>query len=190
MIINFFYWRDFLREKSVREFAFYGEFPRIGALIFHLLYFMKELRIFLITICIINIAAVNMIASAATNIPVSAKKQTISVKKPTKIVKNKKKTPPIAPVITAVTKSSTVSYMTPAGNVPVLFTVTVKSGVITAVSSVTKAQDSTSIGYQNSFASKISQAVVGKKITGLNLSAIGGASLTTAAFGQFVNQSF
>jgi hypothetical protein len=44
--------------------------------------------------------------------------------------------------------------------------------------------------YQESFASKLSSAVVGRKVAGLDLSAIGGASLTTAAFEQFVANNF
>ena len=186
---------------------------------------MKELRILLITLCIINIATVNMIALASTDTRLDSeshesdddqheeqnekkkeiiKKQKEQLSKFAKIAKLKKKTlpitpvkptkptitKPVTPVISSITKSSTVNYRTPAGNVPVLFTVTTKNGVIISALSVTKAQDSTSISYQNSFASKISQSVVGKKIAGLNLSAIGGASLTTVAFEQFVKQSF
>lgn len=97
---------------------------------------------------------------------------------------------PAAPVATAVTKTSTVSYRTPAGSDAITFTATVKAGVITAASSVTKAQNGTSIWYQDTFAGKVSQAVVGKKIAGLNLSAIGGASLTTTAFEQFIANLF
>lgn len=94
------------------------------------------------------------------------------------------------PVATAVTKTSTVTYRTPAGSDPVTFIATVKGGIIISASSVTKAQNGTSIWYQDKFATKVSQAVVGKKIAGLNLSAIGGASLTTAAFEQFIANSF
>lgn len=94
-----------------------------------------------------------------------------------------------APVATAVTHSQTVSYSTPEGSVPVSFSVTVKSGVITAASSTTKV-GGTSGYYQDTFASKVSAAVVGKKVAGLNLSTIGGASLTTTAFEKFVAASF
>jgi hypothetical protein len=61
-------------------------------------------------------------------------------------------------------KSLTVTYRTPEGSVPVFFSVTVKSGVITAAASITKTTDGTSAWYQDAFATKISSAVVGKKI--------------------------
>jgi hypothetical protein len=99
-------------------------------------------------------------------------------------------TPTPAPVVAAVTKTATITYRTPDGSDPVTFTATVKGGVITAASSVTKARNGTSIWYQDTFATKLSQSVVGKKVAGLNLSAIGGASLTTTAFEQFISTSF
>ena len=91
---------------------------------------------------------------------------------------------------TAITHTSSVTYRTPAGSDPIGFTVTVQSGVITAASSTVWAKNGTSAWYQESFGSTLSQAVVGKKIAGLSLSAIGGASLTTRAFEQFVKNSF
>jgi hypothetical protein len=66
----------------------------------------------------------------------------------------------------------------------------VKDGVITAASSTIKATNNTSAAYQQSFASSVSSAVVGKKISSLNLNAIGGASLTTGAFEKFVMNNF
>ncbi len=102
------------------------------------------------------------------------------------------KTTQVTPIIqsAAVTKSSTITYRTPEWSDPVLFTVTVKNGIITSASSVTRARDGTSIWYQDSFAKSVTSAVVWKKIANLNLSAIGGASLTTRAFTQFVQSSF
>lgn len=98
-------------------------------------------------------------------------------------------TTPAAPV--AVTRSATVTYRTPAtSSDPVGFSVTVKNGVITAASATVKSQDKTSIGYQKSFANSISAQAVGKKAAGLNLSAVGGASLTTTAFEKFVAANF
>ena len=57
--------------------------------------------------------------------------------------------------------------------------------VIMATSSITQARG-TSRYYQNSFAQSVSKAVVGKKTSTLSLSAIGGASLTTHAFTQYI----
>lgn len=86
-----------------------------------------------------------------------------------------------------VTKSRTVSYGTPDGSVNIGFSVTITNGIITAASSTTMV-GGTSGAYQNIFAAGLSQAVVGKKAAGLNIAAIGGASLTTTAFENFVAQ--
>lgn len=85
------------------------------------------------------------------------------------------------------TQSATVSYWTPEGNVSVGFSVAIKWWIITDASSTKKASG-TSVYYQESFARWLSQAVVGKKVADLNLGAIGGASLTTAAFEKFIKQ--
>ena len=85
----------------------------------------------------------------------------------------------------SVTKSTTVSYQTPDGSVSVGFSVTLKDGVIMAASSITQARE-TSGYYQDSFAQSLSKVVVGQKVSTLSLSAIGGASLTTHAFTQYI----
>ena len=113
---------------------------------------------------------------------------------PVKPVTPKPETPtkPVTPtpvVATPVTKSATVNYRTPEGSVPVGFSVSVKGGVIIAASSTTKV-GGTSGYYQDSFAPKIASAAVWKKVAWLNLSAVGGASLTTGAFEQFVMNNF
>lgn len=126
--------------------------------------------------------------TGATKPPVATPVKPVTPVTPTKPVTPVTPTP--APVVAAVTKTTTITYRTPAGSDPVTFTATVKGGVITAASSVTKAQNGTSIWYQDAFATKLSQSVVGKKVAGLNLSAIGGASLTTTAFEQFIATSF
>ena len=98
-------------------------------------------------------------------------------------------TPPSSTSVTSTTTSNTrtatVSYNTPEGSVPVRFSVTVQGGVITAASSTSEANGA-SAWYQDNFSKSITSAVVGKSVSGLSLSAIGGASLTTAAFQQFV----
>jgi hypothetical protein len=65
----------------------------------------------------------------------------------------------------------------------------VNGGVITAASSVTRATG-TSGYYEDVFARGISTAAIGKKAAGLNLAAVGGASLTTASFEQFIVANF
>jgi hypothetical protein len=99
-------------------------------------------------------------------------------------------TPPTAPIVVApVTKKNTVSYRTPDGSATMTFSVTVNAGTITAASAITQASG-TSGYYQDIFARGISAAVIGKKTTGLNIAAVGGASLTTTAFEQFVASNF
>ena len=91
-----------------------------------------------------------------------------------------------APVPAPSVHTATVSYLAPSGNEDVGLSVTVADGKITAVSVENKATDGVSRRYQDSFAQGISGAVVGKKLSELNLSAVGGASLTTAAFAKYV----
>lgn len=63
--------------------------------------------------------------------------------------------------------------------------VTTKDGVITEVS-VTPLARGTSLMYQQAFAGDVSGSVVGKAIKGLKVDTISGASLTTAAFNDFL----
>lgn len=88
---------------------------------------------------------------------------------------------------TPVTRTETVSYKTPAGEDPVEFSVSVlDDGTVTAVTITPKATNDISNKRQTAFASEISSQVVGKKISELNLSAVGGSSLTTSAFNSFI----
>ncbi len=85
----------------------------------------------------------------------------------------------------SITKSISVSYQTPDGSASIGFSVTMKDGIIIAASSTTQARG-TSAYYQDSFAQSVAKSVVGKKASTLSLSAIGGASLTTNAFTQYI----
>jgi hypothetical protein len=76
--------------------------------------------------------------------------------------------------------------MSPGGQDLVEFSVTVDGGVIQAVSMIPKGSNDVSKQYQAGFARELSGKVMGKKIADLGMDAIGGASLTTAAFRQFV----
>ena len=84
------------------------------------------------------------------------------------------------------TRTETVSYTTPAEAKDVVeFSVTVTDGVITAASATPKSKNEISQKMQTGFAGAVSK-VVGMKAKDLDVDAIGGASLTTAAFEQFV----
>lgn len=97
-------------------------------------------------------------------------------------------TPTLSPV-SALTRKETVTYNTPEGMVPVEFDVTITDGMITSATSNTLATSDASKYNQDNFAKDLSAKVVGKKAADLSVDAIGWASLTTAAFAQFV-QSF
>ena len=87
-----------------------------------------------------------------------------------------------------VTRKETVTYQIPPGDEFVEFDVTVTDGIITAVTSTTKApaDHAISIKLQDAFAKEIAEKAIGKKAKDLDLDVVGGASLTTAAFEQFV----
>jgi hypothetical protein len=86
------------------------------------------------------------------------------------------------------TRTETVTYQSPADpQDPVEFSVTVADGVITAVSATSKSTSDISQQYQTAFTREISRRAIGKKAKDLKLDAVGGASLTTAAFEQFVH---
>lgn len=78
---------------------------------------------------------------------------------------------------------ATVSYTVPHGYSNDLTTnITIKNGVITAVSTDSSYQDRESEQYVSSFESAVKSIVVGKKIDGSFSGRIGGASLTGSAF--------
>lgn len=94
--------------------------------------------------------------------------------------------PIVSPVV--LTRSEVVNYSTPASpQDPVEFSVTITDGVITAASALSKSDSPISQKYQTAFAGDISAKAIGRKAKDLKLDAVGGASLTTAAFEQFVH---
>ncbi len=91
-----------------------------------------------------------------------------------------------APSTTPITKTETISYNNPAGTDQIEFSLTTDNGMITAVTATPMAEHGISKMRQEAFAKAISGEVVGKKIADLQLSAVGGSSLTTGAFNQFI----
>lgn len=85
------------------------------------------------------------------------------------------------------TRRETVSYNNPSGSDSVEFNVTVTDGIITSASATPKADNEISLKRQTAFAAEVNAKVVGKKASDLNIDAIGGSSLTTAAFETFVH---
>lgn len=93
---------------------------------------------------------------------------------------------PQAPVV--LTRKETLSYPVPAPGTAdkIEFDVTVTDGVITRAVAVGMADHEYSKNWQGKFIAELSSKVVGKKAKDLKVDAIGGASLTTAAFETFV----
>jgi hypothetical protein len=93
----------------------------------------------------------------------------------------------VSPVSATRTRTETVSYKTPAGSDSVEFSVTVDGDTITSATATVKAENDISKKWQTAFVANVSTKVSGKKINDLEgMDAIGGASLTTGAFNQFV----
>ncbi len=78
--------------------------------------------------------------------------------------------------------SANTTYYVPHGTNTLSATVTIANGSVTAVKVSHDYSDNESGMYIDSFENAIQSAVVGKPISGLSLSRIGGASLTTQAF--------
>ena len=74
------------------------------------------------------------------------------------------------------------SYRVPGGSESITTTITLANDQITQVSNKHSNGDRESVRYQNSFENKIKSSTVGQKISDLDLSRVGGASLTTEGF--------
>ena len=78
--------------------------------------------------------------------------------------------------------SATGDYQSPGGASAVAVTLTLKSGTITALKVVPKAENATAQQYEAQFASGVNAVAVGKKIAGLQVGAVSGSSLTSQGF--------
>jgi hypothetical protein len=81
---------------------------------------------------------------------------------------------------------SVVSYSNPGGSDDVGFKLTVENGLVKNVEVDVLAKNSTSINRQNSFRAGLGAVVVGKPLAGLEVDRVGGSSLTTKAFNDWV----
>jgi hypothetical protein len=81
---------------------------------------------------------------------------------------------------------SVVSYSNPGGSDDVGFKLTVENGLVKSVEVDVLAKNSTSINRQNSFRAGLGAVVVGKPLAGLKVDRVGGSSLTTKAFNDWV----
>lgn len=80
------------------------------------------------------------------------------------------------------------TYGSPAGPEPLDATVTLKDGVITAVSAKNVAVNQRSKTYQDMFISGIAGSIVGKNIKDVNITHVNGSSLTAASFNTVLHE--
>jgi uncharacterized protein with FMN-binding domain len=78
--------------------------------------------------------------------------------------------------------SATGDYQSPGGASAVAVSLTLKGGTITALKVVPKAENPTAQQYESQFASGVNAVAVGKKISGLQVGAVSGSSLTSQGF--------
>ena len=86
------------------------------------------------------------------------------------------------------TYKATSSYYVPHGREDIQVSLTLQNGIVTASSIRNSENDFDSAGYQEDFAAEYKQYVVGRKIDGLRLSYIAGASDTTQGFNDAVSR--
>jgi len=86
------------------------------------------------------------------------------------------------------TYSATGDYVSPAGPSQVTVEITIEDDSVTAVTVTPLATDPTSKGFQTQFASGIADVVVGRDIDTLDVSRVGGSSLTSGGFNDAVEK--
>ncbi len=86
------------------------------------------------------------------------------------------------------TYSATGDYVSPAGPSQVTVDITIEDDSVTAVTVTPLATDPTSKGFQTQFASGIADVVVGRDIDTLDVSRVGGSSLTSGGFNDAVEK--
>ena len=94
---------------------------------------------------------------------------------------------PASPAVTSTYRDGTFStrtkYRTPGGNYEVVVGLTVKGDTVTA-STLSFDSEGAKSGYSDQFASAYQSTIIGKNLDKINLSRVGGASLTSNAFNQ------
>jgi uncharacterized protein with FMN-binding domain len=83
---------------------------------------------------------------------------------------------------------ATSDYYVPHGSEEIQVNITLKNGVITGTSIENSEYDGESAQYQEGFASEYKTYVIGKKISGLGLSYVSGASDTTQGFNDALSK--
>lgn len=126
------------------------------------------------TIATTTDAATSTTSNTSTATPAQSATDTTATSQPT--------TTPATTTYKDGTYTSNISYRVPHGTNSLKTSITIKDGVITAVTTDSTYADHESEFYISDFESAVKGAVVGKKITSSFSSRIGGASLTGNAF--------
>jgi uncharacterized protein with FMN-binding domain len=88
----------------------------------------------------------------------------------------------ITPKNQAVVYSANVSYDVPENNETLALTISISNGLVTDVNVSQSKTGRKSANYQTNFEKSYKQFVIGKQLKDINLSRVGGASITTNAF--------
>lgn len=145
---------------------------------------------------IIIIIAVVLVAFGASAISKEMKEDSSVATDATNSLNATSNTDSSAPTTTATNSASykdgtyTVddSYQSPGGNEAIKTSITVEGGVIKEAKVTQHANNSESADHQSDFAKGFKSKVIGKAIGGLNISRVSGASLTTKAFNDAIEQ--
>jgi uncharacterized protein with FMN-binding domain len=86
------------------------------------------------------------------------------------------------------TYTATGDYISPAGPSQVTVEITLAGDAVTAVTVTPLSSDPTAKGFQTKFANGIADVVVGQDIDTLNVSRVGGSSLTSGGFNDALEQ--
>jgi len=151
-----------------------------------------------ITSAIVVILAVVLLTIASNATRTQQKSQSIIASTPTTTTSTPSSTPTSATTSTTTATTSsgykdgsytaTSDYYVPHGSEEIQVNVTLKNGIITGSNVENSEYDGESAQYQEGFASEYKSFVIGKKISGLELSYISGASDTTQGFNDALSK--
>lgn len=86
------------------------------------------------------------------------------------------------------TYSASADYQSPEGTEDISVSLTIASGVVTAVKTTTDGTSPDEVHYQGEFNNNISSVVVGKKLDQLSVDKVAGSSLTSSGFNAAVTK--
>lgn len=170
-------------DKILQKFYFFIQYPRLFTKTTNFSYYMLSPSLMIAQKSILSVLSLATLASCTP----SGGNQTVeTTPTPTQ------PTPRVATVTNTlaisknVTKAQEVNYTSPAGPESMKASITTNDGIITEASITPLATNPISLKLQGAFAKDISGKVVGKAIKDLQVDTVSGASLTSAAFNEFL----